>query len=227
MPTRQKTFKIVILILIGQLLFAANLPEGFVYLDKIIPNMTLELRYYTNHNFLGVRVDGYEENRSIISKKAAEALKNLQEELNSYGLGIKVFDSYRPQKAVDHFVRWARVLDDTLTKSEFYPKVDKKNLFKKGYIAPKSSHTRGSTVDLTIINLKDGKELDMGSNFDYFGKLSWVHTPENISMEQQSHRMLLQTLMNKYGFNNYNEEWWHFTLRDEPFPETYFNFPVK
>jgi D-alanyl-D-alanine dipeptidase len=210
-----------------QLLPGNDLPEGFVYLNEIIPNMQLELRYMTTHNFLGVQVDGYEMERCIITKEAALALKKIQEELNAYKLGIKIFDTYRPQRAVDHFVRWAKALDDTLAKSEFYPTVDKADLFEKGYIASKSSHSRGSTVDLTIINLADGKELDMGSNFDYFGKLSWVHTTEPITAEQQSNRMLLQTLMDKHGFNNYSAEWWHFTLRNEPFPDTYFDFPVK
>lgn len=224
---KKLVFVILLTIICFQFLSANDLPKGFVYLDKIIPNMSLELRYIGSHNFLGVPVDGYEKEVCVISKDAAEALKKIQEELNSYGLGIKVFDTYRPQKAVDHFVRWAKAIDDTLTKSEFYPEVDKNDLFKKGYIAAKSSHTRGSTVDLTIISLKDGKELDMGSNFDYFGELSWVHTPRDITMEQQSHRMLLQTIMAKHGFKNYSEEWWHFTLKDEPFPNTYFNFPVK
>lgn len=223
----KKQFLIIVSILLLQTMFAGNIPEGFVYLDEIIPNIDIELRYITDHNFLGVPVDGYEATKCIISEKAAEAINGVQQELNSYGLGLRIYDTYRPQRAVDHFVRWAKVLDDTLTKSEFYPEVDKKDLFKNGYIASKSSHTRGSTVDLTIIDLRDGKELDMGSNFDYFGQLSWVHTPENITMAQQAHRMLLQTLMAKYGFNNYSAEWWHFTLKDEPFPETYFDFPVK
>jgi D-alanyl-D-alanine dipeptidase len=222
---RKKLFFVTIVIF--SVLLGGELPEGFVYLDEIVPNMVLDLRYLGNHNFLGVPVDGYEAEKCIISKPAAQALKNLSVELGKYGFGIKVFDTYRPQRAVDHFVRWAKVLDDTLTKSEFYPTVDKKDLFKKGYIAEKSSHSRGSTVDLTLIYLKTGKELDMGSNFDYFGRLSWILTPDNITAEQRAHRTLLQTLMDKHGFNNYSEEWWHFTLRNEPFPDTYFDFLVK
>ena len=161
---KKELIKLIILLsIITQFIIADNLPKGFVYLNEIIPNIALELRYFTNNNFIGKPIDGYVEKKCIISRKAALALKNLQDELNSYGLGMKIFDTYRPQKAVDHFVRWAKVLDDTLTKSIFYPTVDKKDLFVMGYIASKSSHTRGSTVDLTIINLIDGKELDMGS----------------------------------------------------------------
>ncbi len=207
--------------------FAGDLPERFVILDDYIDEYKLDLRYITEHNFLGTPVDGYESVKCIITEPAALALQKLSNELKPYGLGIKVFDTYRPQSAVDHFVRWAKDLGDTLTKKEFYPTVNKENLFEKGYIASKSSHSRGSTVDLTIYSLKTGEDLDMGSNFDYFGRLSWVITPEDITPEQQAHRMLLQTLMAKYGFSNYPEEWWHFTLKDEPFPETYFNFPVR
>jgi len=223
---RKYYLTILLIFILVQGLFGKDLPEGFVYINEFIPNAVIDLRYSTNHNFIGKPIDGYKSQKCIISKKAAIALEEVEKELAEYGFGIKIFDSYRPQRAVDHFVRWAKVLDDTLTKSEFYPTVDKKDLFKKGFIASKSSHTRGSTVDLTIINLKDGKKLDMGSNFDYFGKLSWVIN-SNITTEQQAHRALLQIIMKKNGFKNYSKEWWHFTLKNEPFPKTYFDFPVE
>jgi len=223
---RKYYLTILLIFILVQGLFGKDLPEGFVYINDFIPNAVIDLRYSTDHNFIGKPIDGYKSQKCIISKKAAIALEEVEKELAEYGFGIKIFDSYRPQRAVDHFVRWAKVLDDTLTKSEFYPTVDKKDLFKKGFIASKSSHTRGSTVDLTIINLKDGKKLDMGSNFDYFGKLSWVIS-SNITTEQQAHRALLQIIMKKNGFKNYSKEWWHFTLKNEPFPKTYFDFPVE
>ena len=206
-----------------------QLPEGFVYVDRVIPNIVIELRYYTAHNFVGERVDGYLEPRCILTKEAANALLQVQEELKPFGLGLKIFDAYRPQRAVDHFVRWANNWKDTRTKAEFYPDINKNTLIKDAYIASRSSHSRGSTVDLTIISLQPetrDKELDMATGFDFFGPPSWPlflgHSPG-----QRAHRMLLQILLKKHGFEPYPEEWWHFTLRNEPFPETYFNFPVQ
>ncbi len=208
---------------------AGQLPEGFVYVEEWIPDIKIELRYHTTDNFIGKQIDGYIEPRCILTKPAAEALRRVQEDLRPFGLGLKVYDGYRPQQAVDHFVRWAKDLNDTKMKSRYYPDVDKKDLFPQGYIAGKSSHTRGSTVDLTIISIDStGKawELDMGTGFDLFSPKSW---PENPSMtpSQRAHRLLLQTLMNKHGFNPYPQEWWHFTLKDEPYPNTYFDFPVR
>lgn len=205
---------------------AAELPPGFVYLDKTIPDIALELRYITGNNFLGTPVDGYQAPRCILSAEAAQALKKVQKALSVFGLGLRVFDAYRPQMAVDHFVRWAKDIRDTKMKTEYYPDVDKEDLFREGYIAARSSHTRGSTVDLTVISLDSGKALDMGSGFDFFGPVSWPDNPE-MSPSQRAHRMLLQTLMHQFGFSHYEQEWWHFTLKDEPFPETYFNFPVR
>ncbi len=205
---------------------AGKLPQGFVYLDTVIPDIIVELRYISENNFLGTRVDGYEAPRCILSEKAARALEKVQADLAVFGLGIKVFDAYRPQRAVDHFVRWAKDLADTKMKAVYYPDVAKKDLFKDGYIASRSSHTRGSTVDLTLISLSSGKEVDMGSGFDFFSPLSWPDSP-NMTASQRAHRMLLQTLMHKEGFAHYDKEWWHFTLKNEPYPETYFNFPVQ
>lgn len=208
---------------------AGTLPKGFVYADEMIPDLRLDLRYAGRHNFVGTPVDGYLKPRCILTREAAEALKKVQEELRPFGLGLEVFDAYRPRMAVEHFVRWARDVKDVRMKSEFYPDVDKKDLFRDGYIAWKSSHSRGSTVDLTIVSLKGddaGRELDMGSGFDYFGRRSWPDSPA-IPSAPRAHRLLLRTLMEKYGFRPYPQEWWHFTLEKEPWPETYFNFPVE
>ena len=206
----------------------AKFPDGFVYVESIIPDVRVELRYYTEDNFVGERIDGYLQPRCILTARAAEALKQVQEELEPFGLGLKIYDGYRPQRAVNHFERWARNVEDIRMKKQYYPDADKKNLFADGYIASKSGHSRGSTVDLTIIQLQPGapeEELDMGSGFDFFGPESWPDHP-GTSLSGRAHRMLLQTLMTKHGFKPYSKEWWHFTLKDEPFPETYFDFPV-
>ncbi|WP_248723547.1 M15 family metallopeptidase [Seonamhaeicola sp. ML3] len=204
----------------------SQLQQGFVYVKEVIPNIEVELRYYSNENFLGRRVDGYEANKLLLTKETAEALKLVQEELNKKGLSLKVFDGYRPQTAVNHFIRWAKDLNDTLNKSIYYPDVKKRNLFKEEYIAARSGHSKGSTVDLTIIDTITCEPLDMGSVFDFFGMQSWVKY-DKITQEQRSNRKFLQAIMLKYGFKNYPKEWWHFTLKDEPYPKTYFDFPVK
>ena len=203
-----------------------DLPEGFVYAKDIIPDLDVELRYFGSYNFVGDTIDGYNANTLIITKTTAEKLKLVQDELQTQNLCLKVYDGYRPQRAVNHFVRWAKVLDDTLMKSDFYPKVKKQNLFNSGYIASKSGHSRGSTLDLTIADGETGEPLDMGSPFDFFGEQSWVDYP-NITEEQKQNRQLLQTVMLKYNFRNYPKEWWHFTLRWEPFPKTFFDFEVE
>jgi D-alanyl-D-alanine dipeptidase len=204
----------------------ASLPVGFIDVDQIIPNIKIELRYYTAHNFIGERIEGYLKPKCILTKEAANTLKKVQTELELFGLGLKIFDAYRPQRAVDHFVQWAKDLTDIEMKAEFYPNVKKENLFKEDYIADRSSHSRGSTVDLTIISLQTNEELDMGSGYDFFSPESWPNF-EGINLTQRSNRMLLQTLMIKHGFKPYPKEWWHFTLKNEPFPNTYFNFPIQ
>jgi zinc D-Ala-D-Ala dipeptidase len=205
---------------------AADLPAGFVYLEEVAPEIQQELRYFSDNNFVGRPVDGYLAPKCLISRPAAEALKKVQETLKPFGLGLKVYDAYRPQRAVNHFIRWAKDLSDMKTKKMYYPDVAKENLFKEGYIAEKSSHSRGSTVDLTLISLPDRKELDMGSGFDWFGPESWPDSPA-ATAAQRAHRLLLRVLMENQGFNPYAQEWWHFTLKNEPFPETYFDFPVR
>ncbi|WP_313511587.1 M15 family metallopeptidase [Sphingobacterium sp.] len=203
-----------------------EVPHSFVNLKEQIPNLEIDLRYYGSHNFLGRPVKGYKANKVFISREAANALIQIQKELNQQGLGIKVFDAYRPQQAVNNFKEWALDIADTAAKKEFYPDVDKRNLFKLGYIAEKSGHSRGSTIDLTIINLKDKNELDMGTGFDYFGEPSH-HDYSNLSPQQKANRKLLKDIMEKHGFKAIEEEWWHYTLKNEPFKDQYFDFKVK
>ena len=203
----------------------AEIPKTFSYIEDKIPTIELEIRYHGENNFIGTAIDGYLAPKAILTIEATLALSQVQEELKSFNLGLKVFDAYRPQKAVDHFVRWGRDLDDIKMKAIYYPTVEKKNLFRDGYIAKKSGHSRGSTVDLTIIDLKSKKELDMGSSFDFFGVVSHVNY-EKISTQQRANRMLLNQVMLKHGFKAYAEEWWHFTLKNEPYKKTYFNFDV-
>lgn len=203
-----------------------HLPENFVYAKTVIPDLKVKLRYFTTNNFVGDTIEGYKRNALIITKPTAEALKRVQEELLEQNLCLLVYDGYRPQRAVNHFIRWARDLNDTINKQQFYPDVAKRHLFRDGYIASKSGHSRGSTVDLTIINANTLEPLDMGSPYDFFGKESWVDYAE-ISENQKQNRQLLQTVLLKHGFRNYPKEWWHFTLRNEPFPDTYFDFEIK
>jgi len=199
--------------------------KDFLELKKEIPSIELDIRYYGSNNFIGKPIDGYLAPKAILTKEATLALKKVQKELKTFSLGLKIFDAYRPQKAVDHFVRWGKDLADIKMKEAFYPNVKKKNLFKEGYIAKYSGHSRGSTVDLTIIDLNSKTELDMGSSFDLFGKLSWI-AYKNITAQQRANRMLLHIIMLKYGFKSYAQEWWHFTLKNEPYKE-YFNFNIE
>ncbi len=203
-----------------------DLPENFVYAKSVIPDLEVDLRYFGTNNFVGDTIDGYHANRLIITKPTAQALKLVQEELQQQNLCLLVYDGYRPQRAVNHFMRWAKDWNDTLQKKEFYPDVKKRHLFRDGYIASRSGHSRGSTVDLTIIDANTLEPLDMGSPYDFFGEESWL-AHSNISEVQKANRQLLQTVMLKHGFRNYPKEWWHFTLRNEPFPDTYFDFVVE
>lgn len=199
--------------------------SGFCLLTDSIPDVILEIRYFSTYNFVGKRVDGYQEPVALITKKAASALHKVNNELKSKGYRLKIYDTYRPQCAVDHFMRWAKKLDDTLTKASFYPGLTKKQIFERGFVATKSSHTRGSTVDLTLVDAKTGKEVDMGGVFDYFGQSS--HTDyDGITVAQHNNRMVLQDAMIRHGFEPIRGEWWHFTLSNEPYPDTYFTFPV-
>lgn len=211
---------------LAQTIDQEKMPQGFVVLSDVIPDVIQEIRYHSTYNFVGTRVDGYEEPVALITRQAAEALKAVNSELMAQGYRIKVYDTYRPQRAVSHFVRWAKAIGDTLTKQSFYPEVDKRLLFKLGFIASKSGHSRGSTIDLTLVHTQSGKEVDMGGVFDYFGQLSHP-SYQQITKEQKANRMLLRRVMMKHGFVPLSTEWWHFTLKNEPYPDTYFDFPVR
>ncbi|MEP3836232.1 MAG: M15 family metallopeptidase [Algibacter sp.] len=204
----------------------SQLPDGFVYVKDVISDLDVELRYFTPNNFVGKPINSYNSNKLILTEQTAVALKKVQEALQEQNLCLKVYDGYRPQEAVNHFITWAKDLNDTLMKPQFYPEVKKRNLFKAGYIASRSGHSRGSTVDLTIIDGNTGTPLDMGSPYDFFGEESWV-AYKNITDTQKANRQLLQKVMLKFNFRSYSKEWWHFTLRWEPFPKTYFDFPVE
>ena len=205
---------------------ARALPEGFVYLDEAAPEIACDARYAGKDNFVGAPVDGYRVARVVLSAPAAAALHQAAGALAPFGLGLKVLDGYRPQSAVDHFVRWAADLNDTRTKADHYPRVDKKYLFRDGYIAEKSGHSRGSTVDLTLVDLSDGSELAMGTPFDFFGPESWPDHRQ-FSATVRANRALLRQVMLRSGFRPLTQEWWHFTLEREPWPERYFDFPIE
>jgi D-alanyl-D-alanine dipeptidase len=204
---------------------AQERPAAFVDASTVVPGLIVEMRYAGAHNFVGRPIDGYEAPRCLLSQAAAAALAEVARDLAPRGLHIKVFDCYRPTRAVANFVRWARDLKDTAGKAEFYPDVDKRTLFRDGYIASQSGHSRGSTIDMSLAN-DDGHELDMGTPFDFFSPKSWSADP-TVTPEQHANRMLLAAAMRRHGFRPYEREWWHFTLRGEPFPDTYFDFPVK
>lgn len=201
-------------------------PSGFVVLSDFNPMIIQEIRYHSTYNFIGDRIDGYEEPCALLTREAARALKSASLEFFVMGYQIKVFDAYRPVKAVKHFVLWGIEDQDVRMKPYFYPDLEKGELFSKGYIAKLSSHSRGSTVDLTLLNMKTGKEVDMGSPFDFFGEISHPDY-KGITDEQYENRMLLASVMVRNGFKPFPCEWWHFTLENEPFPDTYFEFPVS
>ena len=204
----------------------SNDASGFVLLSEAVPDAILEIRYYSTYNFVGDRIDGYEEPVALITKQAAAALKEVSDELVSRGYRLKIYDAYRPQKAVTHFMNWAKDENDVRMKKYFYPELEKSVLFPQGYINEHSGHSRGSTVDLTLFDMTTEKEVDMGGTFDYFGELSHPDY-KDITEQQYANRMLLREVMLKHGFKPLPEEWWHFTLENEPYPDTYFTFPVN
>ena len=215
--------------------------SDFVNISDVISDVLLEIRYYSAYNFVGVRIDGYQQAAALMTRQAADSLCAVADELRVQGYAIKIYDAYRPQMAVDHFVRWGADVADTAMRQVFYPGVDKSRLFDLGYVARKSSHSRGSTVDLTLFDIASGRELDMGGPFDWFGRESHPdcggryvdatnieYIPnDTISAEQFHNRMILRNVMLRHGFSPYEGEWWHFTLKNEPYPDTYFNFPVR
>lgn len=200
--------------------------SGFVLVSEAVPDVILEIRYYSTYNFIGDRVDGYEEPVALLTKEASAALLAVSDDVAKQGYRLKAFDAYRPQKAVTHFMRWARDEKDARMKAYFYPGLEKKDLIPGGYIAEHSGHSRGSTVDLTLFDMKTGKELDMGGPFDFFGELSHGDF-DGVTPEQRANRLFLQRMMTARGFAPYAGEWWHFTLANEPYPDTYFTFPVS
>ena len=201
-------------------------PSGFVVLADYVPHIVQEIRYYSTYNFIGERIDGYEEPCALLTQEAARALKAVSGELIVQGYRLKVYDAYRPACAVKQFVLWGIEDQDIRMKPYFYPQLEKQELFRKGYIAKQSSHSRGSAVDLTLLDMKTGKELDMGSPFDLFSEQSHPDY-RGITDEQYENRMLLQSVMVRNGFQPIDCEWWHFSLQNEPYPDTYFNFPVS
>ena len=212
--------------------------SGFVNLTDVVPDAILEIRYYSTYNFVGRRIDGYLQPTALLSREAADSLRAVSDDLKAQGYRLKIFDAYRPQMAVDHFARWGKDLGDTLMRRYFYPNINKSLLFKLGYIAHHSGHSRGSTVDLTLFDMNSEKEVDMGGTFDWFGHESHpdcggnlqtlkYRTNDTLTDIQFQNRMLLRKVMLKHGFKPYENEWWHFTLRNEPYPDTYFNFPVR
>ena len=199
--------------------------QAFVDVGELIPSIMLDVRYASSDNFIGRPIAGYKAPKIFISREAAQVLKLIQAELQQEGLSLKIFDAYRPQRAVDDFVRWAADPNDIATKAKYYPEIKKGRIIPDGYVAEKSGHSRGSTLDLTIVNAQ-GVELDMGSGWDYFGKKSHAFY-KDISTEQQASRQKLREIMIRHGFAPYDEEWWHFTLKDEPYPERYFDFEIE
>ena len=200
--------------------------SGFVVLEDVIPDAIYDIRYYTDYNFVGTRIDSYEAPVAYLTKEAAIALKNASDDLKKQGYFVKIFDTYRPQSAVNHFKRWSRDFQATEMKQYFYPDMDKSELFASGYISERSSHSRGAAVDLTIVDAKSGKELDMGSPFDFFGEISHSANTKGLTEEQQRNRSILRKAMEDNGFRTIFTEWWHYMLKDEPYPDTYFDFPV-
>ena len=204
----------------------SDVTSNFSKIEIIKPPILIDIRYSGSDNFLGRTVKGYESPKNVLTNEVIEALTRIQKILSKNGLGIKLYDGYRPQKSVNDFIEWSNKISDTLTKQKYYPDEKKDSLIMKGYIAKKSAHSRGSTIDVTLIytdSINYGKELDMGSGWDFFGIKSWIDY-DSITDIQKKNRNYLQNIMNQNGFRSYSKEWWHFTLIDEPYPNRYFDF---
>lgn len=199
---------------------------GFVSAADAVPDAILEIRYYSTYNFVGERIDGYDAPAALMTAETAAALREVSDELAALGYRLKIYDAYRPQSAVEHFVRWAADVDDTRMKPYFYPELDKSVLFDRGFIASRSGHSRGSTVDLTLFDMAAGHDADMGSPFDFFGEVSHSDYVGELTAEQLANRRLLRNTMVSHGFRPLSTEWWHYALENEPYPDTYFDFPV-
>lgn len=209
-----------------QNIIESNDSSDFILLTDYIPEVILEMRYFTTYNFVGDKIDGYEEPIALLTKEAAIALKEVSDELLQKGYRLKIYDAYRPKKSVTHFIKWAEDVNDQRMKEYFYPTFDKSLIFEEGYLAKNSSHTRGSTIDLTLFDMKLGKDIDMGGTFDFFGDISHPDY-KDITKEQLDNRNLLKDTMIAHGFKQSIREWWHFTFIDEPYPNTYFTFPIN
>lgn len=217
--------------------------SDFVVITDVIPDVILEIRYYSTYNFVGQRIDGYLAPTAMLTREAADSLRAVSDDVMAMGYRLKIYDAYRPQCAVDHFVRWAEDVEDLAMMPYFYPNVEKSRLFELDYIMAKSGHTRGSTVDLTLVDMATGKDVDMGGPFDWFGEeshpdfcgdpetgiydASACTSPLKITAEQFANRMILRSAMIRHGFKTLDSEWWHFTLKNEPYPDTYFTFPIE
>ena len=204
----------------------AQRPHDIIDLRRLVPDLQADLRYYNGNNFLGCRVEGYEADVLLITEKAGRAVAGVQQGLKTQGLGLKVFDAYRPRRAVEQFMAWAADAGENSAKAQYYPHLDKAQIISEGYLIPLSAHSRGSTIDLTLVELESGEELDMGTPFDFFDPVSWPGS-RAVSQEQQDNRRLLREAMLAQGFEPLESEWWHFTLKDEPYPDTSFDFPIR
>ena len=229
----------------------ANLPQGFVYLHEVDPSILVQMRYLSDQNFIGKPLNGYKKPVVILTREAAEALAKLQQDVKKDGYTVVVYDAFRPQKTVDQFVAWGDDINDNKMKALYYPRVAKHDVFRLQYVAEKSTHTRGSTVDLSLLpagqTLKDIKDitpvkrtladgfevfflddgtLDMGTSFDLFDEASHPAS-QLVAQNYQKNRQYLQDKMQQYGFEGVETEWWHFTFKNEPFPDTYFDFDIE
>lgn len=214
------------MVLIGPEAHAQSVPDGFVDAAAVVTGLVVDLRYAGTDNFVGRPIDGYEAPRCLLTRPAVLALAAVQNDLAASGLGLKVFDCYRPTRAVAHSIRWARDPSDTRRKADFYPSFEKRDLLRLGYISSRSRHARGSTVDLTLVERASGREVDMGTGFDHFGPKS-AYADRSLTLDQSANRARLRSVMQRHGFAPIAREWWHFTLRRELFPNDTFDFPVR
>ena len=201
--------------------------RDIVLLADIVPDIIQEIRYYTTYNFIGRHIPGYDQPVALMTRRAADALRRVSDDVMAQGYRLKVFDAYRPMRAVRYFVQWGHQPADTLMKRHFYPDVDKSRVFELGYLSPRSAHSRGSTIDLTLFDMETQREVDMGGTYDFFGRVSHSSYRQGLTAEQLHHRQVLREAMVRHGFNPVPSEWWHYTLRDEPCPGQYFDFPVS
>jgi zinc D-Ala-D-Ala dipeptidase len=223
----QAAIALLLLLLASCSAHAQSMPAEFIDAATVVDGLAIDMRYFGVDNFVGKRIDGYEAPRCLLTRPAATALAAAQRDLTRRGLGLKVYDCYRPARAVAQFLRWARDLADIARKPEYYPDVDKRDLFRLGYIAERSGHSRGSTVDITLVRrVRGGSDPEMGTRFDFFSPKSWP-VDTSVGKRAQRSRALLSATMTRAGFQPYDQEWWHFTLRNEPFPASYFDFPVR